>query len=230
VKLHSYWRSSSSWRVRIILGLKGVVHEIVPVNIAPGREEHKSSAYLALHPAGQVPILEIPGADARASMTLSQSVAIVELLEELHPTPALLPKDPLLKAKVREVVEVINSGIQPFQNSSVLHSIERWTDVDVARSWLGTQITAGLQRVQLLLERHCGAYCFGDSLTLADAFLIPQLYGARRFAADLTGLDALLEIEKRCASLPAFQRAHPDAQPDAPPAAPAETAQPRSGS
>lgn len=216
MKLHSYWRSSSSWRVRIVLELKGIAHEIAPVNIAPGSDEHKSGSYLALHPAGQVPVLVIPATESRPSVALSQSVAIVELLEELHPTPALLPKDPVLKAKVREVVEVINSGIQPFQNSSMLQRIERWTDVERARSWLGVHITTGLRRVAQLIEAHRGAYCFGDSPTVADAFLIPQLYGARRFAADLTGLDPLLEIETRCASLAAFQRAHPEAQPDAP--------------
>jgi maleylpyruvate isomerase len=216
VKLYSYWRSSSSWRVRIVLELKGITYEIEPVNIAPGSDEHKSGSYLAFHPAGQVPVLLIPATESRPAVTLSQSVAIVELLEELHPTPALLPKDPVLKAKVREVVEVINSGIQPFQNNGMLHWIERWTDGERARRWLGAHIAAGLRRVAQLIEAHHGAYCFGDSATLADAFLIPQLYGARRFAADLTDLDTLFEIEKRCASLATFQRAHPEAQPDAP--------------
>jgi len=217
MRLHSYWRSSSSWRVRIVLGLKGVDHEIMPVNIAPGSDEHRSDAYLELHPAGQVPLLVIPPVEGQDSTVLSQSVAIVELLEELHPEPILLPKDPVLKAKVREVVEVINSGIQPLQNNSVLHAIEQWTDAERAKAWLGAHITSGLRRVHRLIETHSETYCFGDSLTLADVFLIPQLYGARRFEADLAGLDRLLAIEKNCADLPAFQQAHPEAQPDAPP-------------
>jgi maleylpyruvate isomerase len=216
MKLHSYWRSSSSWRVRIVLQLKGIAHQIVPVNIAPGSDEHKSGTYLALHPAGQVPVLVL-AAETRRPVALSQSVAIVELLEELHPMPALLPKDPLLKAKVREVVEVINSGIQPFQNINMLQTMERWTDAERARRWLGAHIATGLRRVAQLIETHHSTFCFGDSPGLADAFLIPQLYGARRFAADLSGLDTLLEIEKHCGSLAEFQRAHPDAQPDAPP-------------
>jgi maleylpyruvate isomerase len=156
-------------------------------------------------------------ATQETNTVLSQSVAIVELLEELHPTPALLPQDPLLKAQVREVVEVINSGIQPLQNNSVAHAIEQWTDAERAKAWLGAHIASGLRRVNQLIEPHRGVYCFGDSLTLADAFLIPQLYSARRFDADLAGLDALLEIEKNCTALSAFQEAHPDAQPDAPP-------------
>lgn len=218
MKLYSYWRSSSSWRVRIALGIKGMAYETIPIDIAPDSEEHKSAAYAAIHPALQVPVLVLKDAAGNPEHTvaLSQSVAILELLEELYPDPPLLPKGPVLRAKVREVVEVINSGIQPFQNSPMLRSVEQWTSPAQAKQWLGSQITGGLHRIQRLLEQHAQAYCFGDGPTLADVFLIPQLYGARRYGADLGGLDTLLRVERNCEMLPAFQRAHPDAQPDAP--------------
>jgi len=223
VKLYSYWRSSSSWRVRIALGIKGMAHETIPINIAPGSEEHKSAAYAAIHPAMQVPVLVLKDTTGghEHNIALSQSVAILELLEELYPDPPLLPKGPVLRAKVREVVEVINSGIQPFQNTPIMRSVEQWTSPAQAKHWIASQIAGGLHRVQLLIEPQAqshsfGGYCFGDSPTLADVFLIPQLYGARRYGADLTGLDTLLAVERNCEMLPAFQRAHPDAQPDAP--------------
>jgi len=214
VKLYSYWRSSSSWRVRIVLHLKGVVFETVPINLAPSSEENTSPAYRALHPAEQVPLLVL---DDPAGVALSQSVAIVELLEDRYREPPLLPKDALARARVREFVELINSGIQPLQNISLVRSVEQWTDETRARNWVGSRISAGLQRCQRLIQAHAGHYCFGDTLTLADAFLIPQLYAARRYAADLSGLDTLLGIEQRCQALPAFLQAHPNAQPDAPP-------------
>jgi maleylacetoacetate isomerase len=149
---------------------------------------------------------------------LAQSVAILEYLEERSPEPALLPEAPLDRARVRQMVEVINSGIQPIQNLRVMQRLGREFGLEKPdqRTWSRGWIEFGFTALHQLIEVHGGRYSFGDSVTLADLCLIPQLYNARRFDVDLTAFHRLLEIEAELISIPAFVSAHPDQQPDAP--------------
>lgn len=208
MRLYGYWRSSSAWRVRIALEWKGLAWENVPVHlVADGGQQH-GPAHVARNPMRQVPVLELD--DGRL---LSQSVAIVEYLEETHPTPALMPADPYRRAVVRQLVEIVNSGIQPLQNLRVLAAMEA-AGVDRV-AWARQVIEPGLRALQDLARPHAGRFLVGDQPSLADVYLVPQLYNARRFGCDLVPLDLLTRVEQAAEGLPAFQRAHPDRQPDA---------------
>ncbi|MET0403350.1 MAG: maleylacetoacetate isomerase [Cystobacter sp.] len=212
MKLYGYWRSSCSWRVRIALNLKGLAYESVPVHLVKDGGAQHSAAYRALNPLGVVPTLEFT--EAGTVHHLSQSLAILEYLEERHPSPALLPADPVLRARVRMLAEVVNSGIQPLQNLAVLQHVKGELKGD-DKVWAARWIDRGLAGLQALAERSAGRYCVGDGVTFADVCLVPQLYGARRFGVDLAPYGVLTRIEEACASLPAFQAAHADRQPDA---------------
>ncbi len=210
--LGSGWRSSCSWRVRIALALKGLPFDTVSVHlVADGGHQH-TKAYQALNPMREVPVLIDEG------HVLAQSVAILEYLEERHPAPALLPSHPVERARVRQMVELINSGIQPIQNLRVMQRLGRefGLDKDAQRAWSRGCIESGFVALERLLERHAGTYSFGDALSLADLCLVPQVYNARRFEVDLTRFPTLVAIEARLGAIEAFQHAHPDAQPDAP--------------
>ena len=207
--LYAYWRSSSAWRVRIALQLKGVEHDIRSVNLLKG--EHRSPEHLAVSPLGQIPVLQL--ADGTC---LTQSLAICQYLDAEHPTPRLVPTDALAAAHVWAMAEVINSGTQPLQNMTLLRTVEA---LGVSRlDWGQRVIGEGLRALQTLSAPHRGRYLFGDEVTLADVCLVPQLYNARRFQLDLSDLQPLVDIDARCAELAAFRRAHPDVQPDAHPA------------
>lgn len=215
MKLYSYWRSSCSWRVRIALNLKGLSYSYEAVHLVKDGGQQNSDAYRALNPMRTVPTLELEeGGQVRR---LSQSVAILEYLEERYPTPALLPADPLLRARVRMLAEMVNSGIQPLQNLSVLQFVKgelQRDDKAFAAHWN----VRGLTALETAVKETAGTYCLGETVSLADIFLVPQLYGARRFAVDLSPYPTLTRIEAACEKLPAFQAAHPDRQPDAAPA------------
>lgn len=208
MKLYGYWRSSASWRVRIALELKGVGFEYVPVHLVRDGGEQHGAAHLARNPMRQVPVLEL--ADGQQ---LSQSLAILEYLEEAYPQPALLPSDPLLRARVRQIAEMMNSGIQPLHNLAVLQHVQA-TGGD-SKAWAAHWVGRGLQALEAVVSQTAGRFCVGDQPTFADACLIPQLYAARRFDADLSVAPTLLRVEEACGALEAFQRAHADAQPDA---------------
>lgn len=210
MKLYSYWRSSSAWRVRIALQLKDLPHELQAVHLVRDGGEQHQAAHVARNPMRQVPVLELD--DGRL---LTQSVAILEYLEERYPNPALLPSRPFQRAQVRQLVEVVNSGIQPLQNLRVLAAMA--AAGGDRQAWGRSVVEEGLAALQALARPTAGRFLYGDSVTLADLMLVPQLYNARRFGCDLSALDLLLEVERECAGLPAFQRAHPDQQPDAPP-------------
>ncbi|HEX5659036.1 MAG TPA: maleylacetoacetate isomerase [Polyangiales bacterium] len=209
MRLYSYWRSSSAYRVRIVLALKAVPYEYVAVNLLPTICEQRSEAFAAINPMQQVPTLEWTDGSR-----LTQSVAIVELLDELHPEPPLLPKQPLLRARVREIVELINSGIQPLQNTATLAELRRLGGEDAARSWAASALAQGLAALEARAQP--GRFLVGDAPSLADVFLVPQLYNARRFGLALEAYPRLLAAEVAANALPAFQRARPEAQPDAP--------------
>lgn len=204
--LYAYWRSSSAWRVRIALQLKGVEHRIASVNLL--KAEHRSAAHLARSPLGQIPVLELDDGTC-----LTQSLAICQYLDHVAPTPRLIPQEPLAAARVWAMAEVINSGTQPLQNMSVLKKVEALGADRVA--WGQDVIGDGLRALQTLSAPHQGRFLFGDEVTLADVCLVPQLYNARRFKLDLSELQPLVDIDARCAELPAFQKAHPSVQPDA---------------
>ena len=211
--LHNYWRSSASHRVRIGLGLKHLAFEYVAVDIVAGAQ--KAEAYRAKNPMGQVPTLEITEDDG-ARIALTQSLPILEYLDERWPDPPILPRDPYLRAKARGLAEIVNAGIQPMQNTMTTRRIKKLGGDDVA--WVQPFIADGLAAFARVVEETAGQFCVGDTPTIADCCLVPQLASARRYRVEL-GQDfaRLLAIEARCLSLPAFADAMPDRQPDAVP-------------
>ncbi|HVG60351.1 MAG TPA: maleylacetoacetate isomerase [Hyalangium sp.] len=215
MKLYSYWRSSCSWRVRIALNLKGLAYTYEAVHLLKDGGQQNTEAYRALNPMRTVPTLEFE--EGGVVRRLSQSIAILEYLEERYRTPALLPADPLLRARARMLAEMVNSGIQPLQNLSVLQFVKndmKWDDKSFAAHWNARGLTA----LEAAVKETAGTYCLGETVSFADISLVPQLYGARRYGVDLTPFPTLTRIEAACEKLPAFQAAHPDRQPDAAPA------------
>ena len=215
LRLYSYWRSSSAWRVRIGLGLKGLAFETVPVDLAAG--EQFSDAHRARSPLAQVPVLDADE-DGR-TIRLVQSMSILEWLEERFPDPPLLPADLDGRARVRALAEHVNSGIQPLQNSIVLRMLrEKVPGWD--REWARFHVGRGLEALERALsDGRAGRFCHGDAPGLADCYLVPQLYNARRWGVDVEPFGTLRRIEEACVALAPFQAAHPDRQPDAPPPA-----------
>jgi maleylpyruvate isomerase len=213
LRLFSYWRSSSSWRVRIGLALKGLAFETRTVNLLAG-EQH-SEAHRARSPLGQIPVLEVEE-DGR-TLRLVQSMAILEWLDERFPDPPLLPADLEGRARVRALAEHVNSGIQPLQNAIVLKLLkEKVPGWD--REWGRFHIGRGLAALERAVgDGRAGRFCHGDTPGLADCYLVPQLYNARRFDVDVGPFPTLRRIEEACLALAPFQAADPERQPDAPP-------------
>ena len=207
--LHGYCRSGTSYRTRIALNLKALSYETAPVDLRKG--EQKSDAYLALTPQGLVPALETD-----EGLVLTQSPAILEWLEETYPDPALLPSKADDRAVVRAMAALIGCDIHPLNNLRVLKAVrDLGADQAGVDAWAGRWITDGFAALEALVVRHGEGWCFGEAPTLADCYLIPQIYSARRFNVDLTAFPRLLEIERRADLHPAFSGAHPDKQPDA---------------
>ncbi len=214
MKLLGYWRSSASYRVRIALHHKGVPFEYVSVHLVKDGGEQFRDDYRAKNPMAQVPTLEVE--EAGVVHRLGQSLPIIEWLEERYPDPPLLPADSFLRARSRQLAEIINSGIQPFQNLSVLRFVKAELGGD-EQAFARRFIEKGLAAFQAVAEPAAGRFSVGDAPTVADACLVPQLYAARRFGVDLSPFPLLVRIEEQCASLAAFQAAHPDRQIDAVP-------------
>lgn len=215
MKLYGYWRSTSTWRVRIALNLKGIDYVYQPVHLLRGGGEQHADAYRGLNPRGEVPVLEVE--ERGAVQHLAQSVAIIEYLEDRFPKVPLLPRDPLDRAFARQLAEMVNSGIQPLQNLSVLTFVRDELHGD-DKAWARRFIERGLAALETVAQRTSGRFMVGDSVTLADLYVVPQLYAARRYGVDLTGTPTLARVDAACAELPAFQRAHADRQIDAEPA------------
>ncbi|HKP62109.1 MAG TPA: maleylacetoacetate isomerase [Polyangiales bacterium] len=213
MRLYSYWRSSCAYRVRIVLNLKGMSYDYQPVNIAPGASEQTTDAYATINPMRQVPTLEWD--EHGTTVRLTQSVAIIEYVEEREPEPPLLPRAALTRARVREAVEIVNSGIQPLQNTSILNELRRLEGDEASRRWASSVMAQGLHTLEIRARLHAGRFLVGDSVSLADVFLIPQLYNARRVGLDITQYPRLLDVEAQTQTLEAFTRARPEAQPDA---------------
>lgn len=209
MKLYSYWRSTSSWRVRIALLWKGISFEYAPVHLVRDGGEQWTPAHRARSPMGKIPVLELDDGHH-----LTESMAILSYLEETHPAPPLLPADPYRRARARMLAEMVNSGIQPLQNLEVLRHVKDVLGRD-DKAWAASWNARGLAALEVAVAETAGTYCVGDAPTIADVYLVPQLYGARRFGVSLEGMPTLLRIEAALATLPAFADSHPDRQPDA---------------
>lgn len=207
--LHGYFRSSASWRVRIALALKGMAARHMSHHLRRG--EQRAPGYLALNPQGFVPALELPD-----GTVLTQSLAIIEWLDETVPDPPLLPADPLLRARVRAFALVVAADTHPLQNLAVLLRLRQkgWEREDVD-AWAADANRGGLGVCEALLADAPGPFCFGAQPSLADICLVPQLGNARRFGVDVGAYPRLLGREAACMALPAFAGAAPDRQPDA---------------
>ncbi len=213
MKLWSYWRSSSAYRVRIALGLKQLAFEYAPVHlIRDGGHQHRP-AFGDLNPLRQVPVLEVE--DGGERFALVQSMAIIEYLDERFPRPPLLPSTPAARAHVRALAELENSGIQPLQNTDTFREL-KLHGIDT-EAWARTFIAKGLAALERLAAPRAGAFLFGDPVSLADVYLAPQLYNARRWGVTLADFPTLVRAERHALELPAFRSAAPDAQPDAEP-------------
>lgn len=213
MKLYTFFRSSASYRVRITLNLKNIPCDQAPIHLRRGGGEQLMAAYKAINPQALVPTLEDNG------RFLTQSLAIVEYLEEKYPNPPILPADPADKAFVRSLAMVIACEVHPIQNLRVLNHVKATygqTDAQV-NEWAQHWIDLGLSALEqmILAQKQHGKFCFGDAPTLADICLIPQLGNARRFGCDLTKYPTIMEIERNCMAIPAFANAAPEKQPDA---------------
>lgn len=207
--LHGYWRSGAAYRTRIALALKGIDYEQQGHDLRTGAQ--KDPAYLALNPQGMVPALEAGG------VVLTQSPAILEWLEETHPTPALLPADPVARAQVRAMSALIGCDIHPLNNLRVGKALRETFGADQAAvdAWAARWIIPGFEALEALVARHGAGWCHGDAPTLADCYLIPQIYSAGRFDVSMDDFPRLQAISAKASEHPAFLAAHPDNQPDA---------------
>jgi maleylpyruvate isomerase len=202
--------------VRIALHAKGMAYDYEAVNLSPEVHAQTKSDFALVNPLQQVPTLEWE--EKGAIVRLTQSVAIVEYLEERQPEPALLPTAPLLRARVREAVEIVNSGIQPLQNTWTLGEVRRLGGDAALAPWTTKIITRGLRALEAHAEKYAGRCLIDDDVTLADVYLVPQLYHARRNGIDVAQFPRLLAIDTYLSELPAFFPARPEVQPDAAPA------------
>src|SRR5213595_1565536 len=209
MKLHGYFRSSASYRVRIALNLKGLNAEHLSHHLRKG--EQRDPAYLVLNPQGLVPTLQ----EDRGAV-LTQSLAIIEWLEETHPEPALLPKDPLRRAKVRAFAMALACDTHPVQNLKVLARLRQLKlPEEQVTEWAAWANREGLAACETLIADEAGPFCFGATPTMADLCLVPQLANARRFGVDVAAYPRLLKAEAAAKVVKAFADAAPDRQPDA---------------
>lgn len=210
MKLYNYFRSSASFRVRIALALKGLDYDYVPVHLAKG--EHRQAAYADLAADGLVPLLELDD-----GTRLSQSMAIIEFLDERYPEPALLPPDALGRARVRALSQSIACEIHPINNLRVLKYLSGTLklDEDTKNAWYRHWVRTGLEAFERQLSQQPPSrYCVGDTPSMADCLLVPQIFNGQRFNTPLDGLSRTMGVFEACMALPAFQKAQPSACPD----------------
>jgi len=213
MRFYGYFRSSAAYRCRIAFNLKGIETELVPIHLRKDGGQHKATSYRAINPQALAPTLDVDGT------LLTQSLAIIEWLEETYPEPALLPSDPMERAQVRAFAQISAIDIHPLANLRVLDYLK--TDLKLEQpavdAWCQRWIGDGLAACETLLARRpvSGDFAFGKTPTLADICLMPQLYSADRFGVDLTAMPRLRAIRAACDALPAFAGAHPARQPDA---------------
>jgi maleylacetoacetate isomerase/maleylpyruvate isomerase len=210
VKLYTYFRSSAAFRVRIALNLKGLAYQPQFVHLAKG--EHLQPAYTAVNPQGLLPALEVDGA------LLAQSIAIMEYLDETHPQPALLPADPLGRARARSLSLIVACEIHPLNNPRVLKYLKNTLghSQEEVNAWYRHWIADGLAKLEAELGKPAtGRHCHGDAPTMADCCLVPQIFNAQRFECDLEPYPTVMRVFDACMQLDAFERAQPVKQPDA---------------
>lgn len=212
MKLYTYFRSSAAYRVRIALNVKGLAYEAVPVHLLRDGGEQLRDAYRAVNPGALLPALVDGGA------TITQSLAIIEYLDEMHPAPPLLPRDALGRARVRALAQMVACDIHPLSNLRVLKYLKHTLHVeeDAKNEWYRHWSRVGLAAIEAHLARDAGTgrFCHGDTPTMADCCLIPQVYNAQRFDVDFGPYPTIARINAACTELPAFAAAHPARQPD----------------
>lgn len=210
MKLYSYFRSSAAYRVRIALNLKGVSYDTVPIHLTKDGGQQRQPDFAARNPQMRVPVLELPG-----GATITQSLAIIEYLEETHPAPPLLPAEPLERARVRALAQIVACDIHPLNNLLVLQYLKRalkheQSEID---AWYHHWIIEGFRAVEAMIAP--APYAFGAAVSLADVCLVPQVFNARRFKVPLEAFPKIVAVETACLKLAAFDRARPENQPDA---------------
>jgi maleylacetoacetate isomerase len=210
VKLYSYFRSSAAYRVRIALNLKGLPYEMVPVHLTKDGGQQRTPEFVAINPQKRVPAIELPGGEV-----LTQSLAIIEYLDDTHPEPPLLPADALERAKVRAIAQMVACDIHPLNNLIVLQYLKRTLkheqpDID---AWYHHWVIDGFTAIESMLGP--GPYACGAHVTLADVCLVPQVANARRFKVPLDKFPKIVAVDAACLKLPAFDKARPENQPDA---------------
>jgi maleylacetoacetate isomerase len=210
VKLYTYFRSSAAFRVRIALNLKGLAYEPVFVHLAKG--EHRAAAYAKVNPQALLPTLELDD-----GTRLTQSLAIIEYLDEKHPQKPLVPKDAQQRARVRSLSYLIASEIHPLNNLRVLQHLKRALSQseDQVNAWYRHWIADGLAKLEAELASSKGRFCHGDTPTMADCCLVPQIFNAKRYQSDLAPYPETMRVFEACMHLEAFDRAQPSKQPDA---------------
>ena len=210
MKLYSYYRSSAAFRVRIALNLKGLAYETQAIHLIKDGGHNRRPEYRAVNPQMRVPALVTPGGEV-----LIQSLAIIEYLDETHPQPPLLPKDPIARAKVRALSELIACDIHPLNNTSSLRYLKNklGQEQSAIDTWYHHWVLEGFEALEQLIE--AGPYCCGDAVTIADVCLVPQLYNARRLKVPLDKFPKILSVDAACQKLDAFDRARPENQSDA---------------
>ena len=210
MKLYSYFRSSAAYRVRIALNLKGIAYETVSVHLVKDGGHNKRPEFRAVNPQMRVPVLVTPGGEH-----LLQSLAIIEYLDEIHPEPPFLPADPVARAHVRALAQVIACDIHPLNNTSPLRYLknELHQEQSTIDAWYHHWIIAGFEALEALLGP--GPYAYGKEVTIADICLVPQVNNARRLKVPLDKFPKIVAVDAACLALPAFDRARPENQPDA---------------
>ncbi|HTM59405.1 MAG TPA: maleylacetoacetate isomerase [Burkholderiales bacterium] len=210
MKLYTYFRSSAAFRVRIALNLKGLKYEPVFVHLAKG--EHRQPQYAAVNPQALLPTLELDD-----GKRLTQSLAIIEWLEEKHPTPPLLPKESMARARVRSLAYLVASEIHPLNNLRVLQHLKRALNQTQEQidTWYRYWIADGLAKLEAELAGSSGKFCHGDSPSMADCCLVPQIFNAKRYNSDLAPYPTTMRVFENCMKVEAFDRAQPSKQPDA---------------
>jgi maleylpyruvate isomerase len=210
VKLYSYFRSSAAYRVRIALNLKGLAYETVPVHLVKEGGHNRRPEFRAINPQMRVPALVAPTGDV-----LIQSLAIIEYLDETHPEPPLLPKDPIARAQARAIAEIVGCDIHPLNNIGSLRYLKRELHQEQAAidAWYHHWVLTGFEAIEALVRP--GPYACGGAVTVADLCLVPQVYNARRLNVPLDKFPKIVAIDTACLALPAFDRARPENQPDA---------------
>lgn len=208
MKLYSYFRSSAAYRVRIALNLKGLSYETAPVHLV--NDANKRPEFRAVNPQMRVPALSTPQGE-----TLIQSLAIIEYLDETHPEPPLLPRDPIARAKVRALAQLVACDIHPLNNIGPLRYLrhQMGQEQGAIDAWYHHWVLAGFEALEALIEP--GPYAWGKQVTLADLCLVPQVANARRLLVPLQRFPKIVGVDAACLKLPAFDRARPEHQPDA---------------